>query len=81
MFVLPSGEKAEVSSFALPEAQIVAILRNYGLHEVSLSTLTGRLLTTGEIISPAIAEAAERAGKSINDLGIVTVGIFKKEDA
>jgi len=80
VFVLPSGEEAEVFSFALPEVQIVAMLRNYGLHEVSLSTLTGRLLTTGEIISPAIAEAAERAGKSINDLEIVTVGIFRKED-
>ena len=78
IFVLDSGETAEVFSFTYSIDELVKLMGDIGLQLVSANSIKAGLLTNE--ISSAITIAAEKGCIDYKDLETVTVAIFYKED-
>ena len=76
-FMLDDGNKATVFSFTFSDEEIKSLAEECGFSICQLIHLQGIELKESEI-SPAITRAAEKAGKSIVDLNIITAIIWKK---
>lgn len=76
-FLLENGNTATVFSFTFSDDEVKSLAEECGFSICQLTHLRGIELKENEI-SPAITRAAEKAGKSIDDLNIITAIIWKK---
>ena len=77
-FLLDSGESSTVYSFTFSDEQIEDLVDKCGFSICQLIHLQGTELRKNEI-SQAITCAAEKVGKSVNDLNIITALVLRKE--
>ena len=76
-FLLDNGDSATVFSFTFSDEEIKSLAEECGFLICQLIHLQGIELKGSEI-SPAITKAAEKTGKSIDDLNIITAITLKK---
>lgn len=75
-FLLDSGLTATVFSFTFSDSEIINLAENCGFLVCHLLHFEGTLL--GNEISPAITRAAEKAGKPISNLRVITAIVLEK---
>lgn len=77
-FLLDNGSTATVYSFTFSDEEIKSLAEECGFSICQLIHLRGIELGENEI-SPAITRAAEKAGRPIDELNIITAIIWKKK--